>query len=94
MISLYTLWGLSAPEDLRFHHLDTWLRRESYPWLFLKHQESGWGKGIRLGFVPKELYSLLELSCFLGCKRSTGWFNDNQQTNCANAPFHSECCIS
>ena len=30
----------------------------------------------------------------LACKRSTGWYNDNQQTKCANAPFHSECCNS
>ena len=46
--SLYTLWGLSVPEDLLLHYLDTWLRRESYPWLFMRHQESGWGKGISL----------------------------------------------
>ena len=34
------------------------------------------------------------LLCYSCCKRSTGWFNHNQQTNCANAPFHSECCNS
>ena len=31
---------------------------------------------------------------FDGCKRSTGWINQHQQANCANAPFHFGCCNS
>ena len=40
------------------------------------------------------LFPEIHSSSIRKCKRSTGRINHNQQTNCANAPFHFGCCNS